>query len=82
MILLHDTGLTYRGRRAYHLGSTEGLDELHAFAKKLGLKREWFQDKPRHPHYDIISSKKIARAQELGAHEVTGKEYISMVYRG
>jgi len=36
-----------------HLASDESLDELHAFAKSVGLKREWFQDHPRHPHYDV-----------------------------
>lgn len=27
--------------------------ELHAEAQRIGLKREWFQDHPRHPHYDV-----------------------------
>lgn len=27
--------------------------QLHAVASQIGLKRAWFQDKPRHPHYDI-----------------------------
>lgn len=27
--------------------------ELHAFAVSLGLLRDWFQDNPRHSHYDI-----------------------------
>ena len=30
------------------------LEELHAFAEKIGLKREYFQNKPRFPHYDVI----------------------------
>lgn len=29
------------------------LDELHEFAKAIGLKKEWFQPHKRHPHYDI-----------------------------
>lgn len=29
------------------------LDELHAFAKKLGLKAEWFQESASYPHYDV-----------------------------
>lgn len=33
-----------------HLTTTD-IDELHAMAAKIGLKREWFQDK-RVPHYD------------------------------
>jgi hypothetical protein len=32
------------------------LDELHAFAARLGMRREWFQSKPGRPendHYDL-----------------------------
>jgi hypothetical protein len=29
------------------------LYELHAMAIDIGCKRAWFQDHPRHPHYDI-----------------------------
>lgn len=37
-------------------------DELHTFAKKIGLKREWFQNH-RIPHYDLFKSKReLARA--------------------
>ena len=31
----------------------QGVKELHAFAKRLRLKRKWFQNKPGFPHYDI-----------------------------
>lgn len=37
------------------------LDELHAFAQAIGLKREWFQDRPGRPeraHYDLTASKR------------------------
>lgn len=46
------------------------FEELHAFARKLGLKRAWFQPHPRWPHYDLTVRKR-ARAVELGAKEVT-----------
>ncbi len=39
-----------------HLISDSSLDELHAFAEKIGLKKEWFQDK-RFKHYDIWGNK-------------------------
>lgn len=41
------------------------LDELHAMADKIGMKRSWFQDK-RMPHYDLVASKRKL-AVEYGA---------------
>jgi len=32
---------------------TDSLDELHYFANKIRLKKDWFQNHKRHPHYDI-----------------------------
>lgn len=34
--------------------------ELHAMADTLGLKRSWFQNHPRYPHYDLTSGKRRA----------------------
>lgn len=42
------------------------VEELHSFAARLGLRREWFQDKPYFPHYDL-TSKKRALAVKCGA---------------
>ena len=45
------------------------VEELHAFAERLGLRREWFQCKPGRPendHYDI-GRRGRERALELGA---------------
>lgn len=33
------------------------IDELHTMAAKIGLRREWFQDKT-FAHYDVMSSKR------------------------
>jgi len=48
----------------------DSLDELHAMAQRLGLKRAWFQEPPKasFPHYDVAQSKK-ALALKLGAIE-------------
>jgi hypothetical protein len=43
----------------------DSLDELHAFARRLGLKREWFQPRSS-PHYDLSPAKR-ERALALGA---------------
>jgi Protein of unknown function (DUF4031) len=45
------------------------LDELHAFADRVGLRREWFQSKPGRPendHYDLTRTRREL-AIELGA---------------
>lgn len=49
-----------------HLMS-DSIDELHAMADKIGLKREWFQvSKSGIPHYDITPSRR-ALAVKAGA---------------
>lgn len=50
-----------------HLWSSDNsVTELQAFADKLGLKREWFQDRAGFPHYDISAQKRVL-ALKLGA---------------
>lgn len=41
----------------HHLVSTKSLDELHSFARHVGLPPGWFQDH-RFPHYDICGRKR------------------------
>jgi len=55
------------GGRWCHL-TADTVDELHAFAARLGLKRAWFQDHSRHPHYDLTPGKR-AQAVRMGAIE-------------
>jgi hypothetical protein len=52
------------------------LDELHAFAESIGMKRSWFQDHPRHPHYDTISKGKKSKAIKAGAILISSKEIV------
>jgi hypothetical protein len=52
------------------------LEELHAFALRLGLRREWFQDH-RHPHYDLLGAKPD-EAIALGAIRVTSRDIIRL----
>lgn len=53
--------------------TADTLDELHAFAKRLGLRREWFQERSSAPHYDL-SPPKRELALRLGAVFVTARE--------
>lgn len=52
--------------------TADTLEELHAMAKRLGLKRAWFQQGST-PHYDLTEPKR-ARALELGAAFVPARE--------
>lgn len=56
--------------RPFHLGSShltaDTLEELHAFARKIGLRRGWFQGSSRVPHYDLTEARRD-RALAAGA---------------
>lgn len=68
----------WTSKRPFHKGSchltTDGaIEELHAFAARIGMKREWFQKHPLASHYDL-TPKMRAKAVELGAVEVSAKD--------
>lgn len=46
----------------------DSVDELHAFAEKLGLKRMYFHNHPGLPHYDITPALR-EKALKMGAQE-------------
>jgi len=52
-ILIDDPRWPAHGRLWAHLVSDHDLDELHAFARQLGLERERFQNKTSGAHYDV-----------------------------
>jgi hypothetical protein len=56
--------------------TTDGpIEELHAFAAKLGLRRAWFQDHRTIPHYDLTPARR-ERALAMGAVFVEAREQI------
>ena len=64
-------------RRPFHNGSchltTDGtVDDLHAFAGRIGMRRSWFQDS-RTPHYDLTPARR-GRALRAGAVFVGAKQ--------
>lgn len=67
----HARHACFRRGSAHLMADT--LEELHAFAARLGLRRSWFQGDARHPHYDLAPSKR-ALALELGAMFVPARE--------
>jgi hypothetical protein len=72
-----------------HLVSTVGLDELHAFADRISLKRCWFDPRSDHPHYDLTtaplgSGRQVLmeeRAVRNGAQLVSSKELVARMRR-
>ena len=73
---------TVRGatRLTAHLVSDTSLDELHAFAKSLGIPPRGFHDKPGQPHYDLIEPY-FEQAQAAGAQLVPNREIILALRR-
>lgn len=65
--------------------SADSLKELHDFAKLIGLKREWFQDKkcrfPRVPHYDLTTKNMKKKAKSNGARKINNRKMLIFAYR-
>ena len=72
--------LPFRGMLMSHLvADTEA--ELHAMAGHLGLRRTWFQNKPRGtPHYDVSQSVR-ERALQAGAVPVDRAGLVQVIRR-
>lgn len=65
------------GPSCHLIADTE--EELHTFAKLLGLRREWFQDRST-PHYDLTTRRR-KRALELGAVELEDRPFLEILRR-
>lgn len=74
-----------------HLISSKSLEELHVFAQKIGLKREWFQNKGKLSHYDLCrrdpetrqfvpSIYMMDKARKAGAKEISPKALCRILY--
>jgi hypothetical protein len=61
----------HRGRKWAHLVSDSSYEELHAFAARLGIRREWFQG----DHYDVPADLRL-EAIALGAEPVEARELV------
>lgn len=65
------------GHRWCHMFTDGPLDELHALAQRIGMRREWFQEHASRPHYDLTPSRRAA-AVRLGAVEVTRRAAVAL----
>ena len=63
-VYVDDARIPWRGRRWSHMVA-DTPDELYAAAGRLGLRREWAQDRGRTLHYDLPDELR-ERAIELG----------------
>lgn len=71
------------GRRWAHMVSDTNEAELHEFAARIGLKREWAQLRPKASasHYDLVP-RRHAAALAAGAQLVTSRELVLRNYDG
>lgn len=49
---------TFKWKDSCHLFA-DTVEELHIFASLVGMRREWFQDKPSLKHYDLNARRRI-----------------------
>jgi len=70
-ILVDGARWEWKGRSWAHLISDTSLDELHAFAERLGVPRRGFQG----DHYDVPSEFRL-RAIAAGARPVPSREIV------
>lgn len=77
---LEEWGWKMRGRTvpSCHM-FTDGveLDDLHAIAQQIGMKRAWFQNHRVAPHYDLTASRRAA-AVMLGVVEVGRRQAVEI----
>lgn len=69
--------IPYRGMLMSHMVA-DTLDELHAMAKALDLRRQWFQDSASAQHYDICQNVR-RKAILKGAIEMDRREFVNKI---
>lgn len=66
----------FRGMHICHM-MADTIEELHEMARKLGLKRVWYQHLST-PHYDLAKSKRTL-AIKYGAVEADRKKIVELI---
>jgi hypothetical protein len=74
-----DAAIMWKGKARFHM-SADSLEELHAFAARIGVKRCWFHRGSRYPHYDITLPQRQA-ALAAGAVAVSQPEMARLAKR-
>jgi hypothetical protein len=77
---------SWRGKLWCHMFSAN-IDDLHVFAERIGLRREWFQDpltmpKVSWPHFDCTAERRKLALQHgaiaLGRHQTVALARVAM----
>jgi hypothetical protein len=58
---------------------SDSLEELHAMAARIGMKREWFQPLST-PHYDVCLARRKLAIQ-YGAIEIDRRQTVEIIRR-
>ena len=74
-LLVDSPNWEWRGRMWCHLVSDNSLEELHAFARWIGIPTRAFQG----DHYDIPDEARPVAVEE-GAREVSSREIVLALY--
>jgi hypothetical protein len=75
-VYVDDAQIPWRGRRWSHLVA-DTPEELHRAAARLGLRREWAQDKGRTLHYDLPEDVRSVAIALGVADPITWRELVS-----
>ena len=75
-----DNGRNAYGRMLMSHMIADTLEELHAMADQVGLRRKWFQVHASFPHYDLCQAKR-ALALQAGAVEVDRRGLVRTMRR-
>jgi len=76
MILIDPPNAAGHGRLWSHLASDTSYDELHEFAREVGIPERGFD----RDHYDV-PAEWYDRVVEAGAHPVTSRELVERLIR-
>lgn len=66
-----------------HMVSTESLEELHDFARMMGLDKRLYHVNGRgehHAHYDLLNDRMIERARMFGAVKVRARDLVERAW--
>lgn len=64
-----------------YLISSESINELHEFAARIGMKQDWFQNKPGFPHYKLLGGNTINKAIIAGAVLTNSRGIVEILQR-